>query len=119
MVLEIEPEEVRMLQSILRVARRIEAALTGWMADNGILLLRLSVGIIFLGFGGLKFFPDLSPAEELAERTLESVSFGLVPPDVGLAAASIVIEATVRGGRIEPEPAERESGGDRPREGRL
>jgi uncharacterized membrane protein YphA (DoxX/SURF4 family) len=52
--------------------------LTQWMARNGILLLRLSVGIIFLWFGVLKFFPGLSPAEGLAARTIVTLSFGLL-----------------------------------------
>jgi len=52
--------------------------LTQWMARNGILLLRLSVGIVFLWFGVLKFFPGLSPAEDLAARTIVTLSFGLL-----------------------------------------
>lgn len=52
--------------------------LTQWMARNGILLLRLSVGIVFLWFGVLKFFPGLSPAEGLAARTIVTLSFGLL-----------------------------------------
>lgn len=52
--------------------------LTQWMARNGIFLLRLSVGIVFLWFGSLKFFPGLSPAEGLAARTIVTLSFGLL-----------------------------------------
>lgn len=52
---------------------------TQWMAHNGIFLLRLSVGIVFLWFGLLKFFPGLSPAEGLAARTIVTLSFGLLP----------------------------------------
>jgi len=38
--------------------------------DNKILvLLRVSLGIIFLWYGMLKFFPELSPAESLAVNT--------------------------------------------------
>jgi uncharacterized membrane protein YphA (DoxX/SURF4 family) len=48
------------------------------------MLSRLSLGIIFLWFGALKFVPGWSPAAELASRTLERVTFGLVPPEWGL-----------------------------------
>lgn len=48
------------------------------MARNGILFLRLSVGIIFLWYGFLKFFPDVSSAESIATRTIEMLSFGII-----------------------------------------
>lgn len=57
---------------------RVDRVLTQWMAQNGILLLRLSVGIVFLWFGALKFFPGLSPAEGLASKTIVTLSFGLL-----------------------------------------
>jgi uncharacterized membrane protein YkgB len=59
---------------------RLDARLTRWMARRGILLLRLSLGIVFLWFGALKFFPGLSPAQELAGRTIQQLTFGLVAP---------------------------------------
>jgi len=58
---------------------RLDAKLTAWMAKYGILLLRLSLGIVFLWFGALKFFPGLSPAEDLAARTISQLTFGAVP----------------------------------------
>ncbi|MCX8061382.1 MAG: DoxX family membrane protein [Anaerolineales bacterium] len=57
---------------------RVDQFLTQWMARNGILLLRLSVGIVFLWFGALKFFPGLSPAEGLASKTIVTLSLGLL-----------------------------------------
>ncbi|TVS20668.1 MAG: DoxX family membrane protein, partial [Planctomycetaceae bacterium] len=54
------------------------------MARFGILLLRVSLGIVFLWFGLLKFFPSLSPAHDLATRTIDSLTFGLVAPNVSL-----------------------------------
>jgi len=62
----------------------VDTRLTNWMADNGVTLLRISVGIIFLWFGALKFFPNLSPAEGLATRTIEALSFGIVTPEISL-----------------------------------
>jgi len=63
---------------------RIDRRITTWMARYGLLLLRLSLGIVFFWFGFLKFFPGLSPAAELATRTIETLSFGLIPPSVSI-----------------------------------
>lgn len=49
---------------------RIDTALTGWMAKYGLLIMRVGLGIIFLWFGALKFWPGLSPAEELVKNTV-------------------------------------------------
>jgi len=63
---------------------QIDTAITRWMARYGVVLLRISLGIIFFWFGVLKFFPSLSPAQDLATRTIEVLTFGLVKPDVSL-----------------------------------
>jgi uncharacterized membrane protein YphA (DoxX/SURF4 family) len=62
----------------------LDRAITQWMARYGVLLLRISVGIVFFWFGILKFFPGMSPAQDLATRTIEVLSFGLVPPAISL-----------------------------------
>ena len=41
-----------------------------FMSGYGIISLRIGLGIIFLWFGMLKFFPGLSPAEELVRNTV-------------------------------------------------
>jgi putative oxidoreductase len=64
--------------------RDIEQQLTPWLARHSIGLLRISLGLVFLGFGVLKFFPGLSPAEPLATRTFDILTFGLVPERIGL-----------------------------------
>lgn len=51
------------------------------MAANGILILRVSIGIIYFWFGVLKFFPGLSSAADLATETISIISFGLVGPE--------------------------------------
>ena len=58
--------------------------ITAWLGRHGVMLSRVSLGIIFLWFGVLKFVPGLSPAAELASRTMEKVTFGLVPPALAL-----------------------------------
>jgi uncharacterized membrane protein YphA (DoxX/SURF4 family) len=57
---------------------RVDIMLTRWMARRGVLLLRVSVGIVFFWFGVLKFFPGFSPAEALAGDTIELMTFGLL-----------------------------------------
>lgn len=54
------------------------------MARYGLILLRLSLGIVFLWFGVLKFFPEMSPAQELAGRTIGVLTGGLVTAKVAL-----------------------------------
>ena len=61
-----------------------DVRITKWLARYGLGLLRVSMGVIFLWFGGLKFFPDLSSAQDLATRTISVLSFGLVPPSVSI-----------------------------------
>jgi len=62
----------------------IDRRITSWMADHGLTLLRIALGIVFLWFGALKFVPNLSPAEELAGRTIETLSGGTITPSVSL-----------------------------------
>ena len=70
--------------SLPRSIAPIDVRLTEWMAAHGMTLLRVSLGIVFFWFGFLKFFPGLSPAQELASRTISLLSFGLVGPEVSV-----------------------------------
>ena len=63
---------------------RPDRAITGWMARNGITLLRISLSIVFFWFGVLKFFPHLSPAETLASQTILKLSFNHVGPSLSM-----------------------------------
>lgn len=47
-------------------------------------LLRISLGVVFLLFGLLKFAPGLSPAEDIAVRAVSDLSFGLVSGSLAL-----------------------------------
>lgn len=47
-------------------------------------LLRISFGIIYCWFGMLKFFPEMSPAEDLAKETIRVLTFGLIPDNVSI-----------------------------------
>lgn len=63
---------------------RLDTALNRWLVAHSIALLRISLGLVFLMFGALKFFPGLSPIEDLATQTTSALTLGLVGPGVGL-----------------------------------
>jgi uncharacterized membrane protein YkgB len=63
---------------------RLEALVTRWLARYSVDLLRVSLGVVFLGFGVLKFFPGVSPAQGLAEEAVAALTLGLIPGSVGL-----------------------------------
>jgi uncharacterized membrane protein YphA (DoxX/SURF4 family) len=73
------------------------------MARYGLLLLRVSLGVVFLWFGALKFFPGMSPAHDLAARTIEQLSLGTVHADISvplLAAWECLIGVGLLSGRF-------------------
>ncbi|MGH7721135.1 MAG: DoxX family membrane protein [Gemmatimonadaceae bacterium] len=81
----------------------VDVRITRWMARHGVPLLRISLGVVFLWFGVLKFFPDVSPAQDLAARTIERLSFGLVGPAIAvpiLAAWECLIGLGLLSGRL-------------------
>lgn len=55
----------------------IDRSITQWMARYSLLLLRLSMGAVFVWFGALKLIPGFSPAEALIR---ESITF--LPPSL-------------------------------------
>ena len=63
---------------------RLDVRITGTLARIGVPILRVALGVVFLWFGVLKFFPGVSPAETLAARTIEQLTFGAIRPNVSL-----------------------------------
>ena len=55
-----------------------------WKAKNGLNILRVSLGLVFIWFGILKFFPGVSPAEIIAGRTIDKLSFGYIKPEISM-----------------------------------
>ena len=47
-------------------------------------ILAISIGIVYLWFGMLKFFPGVSPAEGLAQDTIHNLTFGLISPEISI-----------------------------------
>lgn len=60
--------------------KRLDEHITNWMAQYGLLIMRIGLGIIFFWFGALKLVPDLSPAEELVRNTTYFVDADIFLP---------------------------------------
>ena len=87
------------MQNLRPKLQHAETRVTTWLVAHSLSLLRVSLGAIFLLFGVLKFVPGLSPAQDLATRTTDVLSFGLVP--AGLSIVMIAaLECTIGLGLI-------------------
>ena len=62
----------------------LDGRITAWMARHGVTLTRLALGLVFLWFGAIKFVPGWSPAADLAVRTIDRLTFGMVGPETSL-----------------------------------
>ena len=69
------------MNSLRTTLFQFDVRLTRLTARHAIALLRVSLGLVYLWFGALKFFPGMSPAQDLAGRTIASLCFGLVPAE--------------------------------------
>lgn len=91
-------------QQAVKPAERSDAQQADWIRENldralgwtaGMLarysvdVLRVSLGLVFLAFGFLKFFPGVSPAQELAVRTIEKLTFGILSGETALLVTAI------------------------------
>lgn len=64
----------------------VENVLHHTLVRHSVTALRLAVGAVFLGFGVLKYFPGVSPAENLTKATTHLLTFGFVPGSVSIVA---------------------------------
>jgi len=62
---------------------QVDPHISGWMERNGIRLLRISLGIIFVWFGALKLIGK-SPDQELAERIIYWFDPDILLPVLGV-----------------------------------
>ncbi|GAA0912063.1 DoxX family protein [Virgisporangium aurantiacum] len=69
---------VTTVRSSQTTSAAVTERLTGWLAAHSVTLLRVSLGLVFLGFGALKFVPGASPAEALVTRTVDTLTLGVV-----------------------------------------
>lgn len=65
------------MEKVMHQIKLVEAKLLRWADANSHRFLRWSIGIIYIMYGGLKFFPLHSPAEQLAVDTIEKLTLGI------------------------------------------
>ncbi|MCI0346175.1 MAG: DoxX family protein [Chloroflexi bacterium] len=73
-----------MREHVPAVIEPLDRRITATLARLGPTAVRIALGFVFLWFGVLKFFPDASPAQDLAAGTIERLSLGNVGPAVAL-----------------------------------
>jgi len=74
-----------------------------WLAPHGIDVLRVCLGLVIAGFGALKFFPGVSPAEPLVTRAVDILTFGVITGQTAMvvtAIAECAIGLTLISGRF-------------------
>lgn len=64
--------------------------LSGWLGRQSIDILRISLGLVFLAFGALKFFPGASPAEALVIRTIDTLTLGVISGNTALLLTAVM-----------------------------
>ncbi len=62
----------------------VDARITRWMAEHGLVVLRIALGVVFVWFGALKLFPGMSPAEDLVRATVPWLPGSLFVPFLGV-----------------------------------
>ncbi len=83
------PAQTLMRRSRALVERGVDT-LAEILARYSITALRVALGLVFLGFGVLKFFPGVSPAEDLAQRTIGELTLHLVGPSAALLMTAVI-----------------------------
>jgi len=79
-----------MFRTFRTTASGLEGAVTAWLHQHSVTLLRISMGAVLLGFGVLKYFPGVSPAEGLVLVPTKLFTFGLVPDQMLMVLTAIM-----------------------------
>ncbi|HYZ36628.1 MAG TPA: hypothetical protein VE673_07860 [Pseudonocardiaceae bacterium] len=72
-------QESRITPRLFDVIDTWEGLIHRWVMRCSMTALRISMGLVALGFGVLKYFPGVSPAEDLVLTLVRTLTFGLVP----------------------------------------
>ena len=76
-------------RDLLAAYDRLDARITRVLAQLGVPAVRMALGLVFLWFGALKLVPGLSPAEDLAARTIETLTGGAISSATSLPVLAI------------------------------
>jgi putative oxidoreductase len=68
----------------------VKKTVDDWLERYSVMLLRISMGLVIFGFGVLKYFPGVSPAQSIVLAVNHRLTFGLMPDNV-----TLVLFATV------------------------
>ncbi len=63
---------------------KVEEAFGAWASAHGLAILRVALGIVFVWFGLLKFCPGLCDVEWPTAKTMQLLTFGLIPAKICL-----------------------------------
>lgn len=74
------------MHKVLQRFQHIENLIHHQLVLHAITGLRIAGGAVFLGFGVLKYFPGVSPAENLTKAATHLLTFGLIPGSVSIVA---------------------------------
>ncbi|MGH3826567.1 MAG: hypothetical protein ACRDQX_05240 [Pseudonocardiaceae bacterium] len=85
------PREDRVALRLLAAVEAREIAIHRWLMRYSMTALRISMGAVYFVFGILKYFPGVSPAQDLALATTHLLTFGLVPAVVPNGVAMVLI----------------------------
>jgi uncharacterized membrane protein YphA (DoxX/SURF4 family) len=80
--------------SVREMSQRMDFGLQSLADRFGLIFMQWAIGLIYIWFGLLKFFPGLSPAELLAANTLDALAMGLLPKEgllLGLATFEVLL----------------------------
>ena len=72
------------MKEVVSQLQRVEAKFLEWAEYYSYSVLRVSIGMVYALFGGLKFFPSHSPAGQVAVDTIEKLSTGLLSGNAAL-----------------------------------
>jgi putative oxidoreductase len=72
------------LQPLYRRFLHVENTIHHQLVKHSITGLRIALGLVFLGFGALKYFPGVSPAQTVTEATTHILFLGLIPGAVAM-----------------------------------
>jgi len=72
------------------IVSQLLGRVTALLAAHSVAALRISLGLVIIGFGALKYFPGASPAADLAAQTVEVLSFGMVTGTTAVVATALV-----------------------------
>ncbi len=59
-------------------------AILGKISQRKVAIMPIAIGLVYIWFGALKFFPGLSPAENLAIGTIHELTFHIFSDQVAL-----------------------------------